>query len=145
MARLSKIPPKLRDEVATKSAEGWSCAKIKNWLLEEHQTSISAKQIQELLNKIGKERSEASKAAYAQAAHESANQDIDILKDKISKFNKRVDQALASNNLDDIKISGDLLLKFMDRRIKLSGIDKEDNSNNDKETLLENILDKLGK
>lgn len=143
MSRLAKIPPNLMDALMTKQGEGLSVAKIQSWLLSDHNIKISDQQIRATMKKVAEERKEQAKAAYAKAVAESANQDIFILADKIDKFNKRVDVALKKeDDLTAIKIA-DTMLKFIDRRMKLSGVDQEDTFDSD--NILENLLEKLGK
>ncbi len=143
MSRLQGIPPKLHEIVLEKTAEGWGAGKISNLLLKEHETKVSIKCVTNLIKRITEERKETAKAAYAKSVSESANQDVSILGDKINKLDIILDEVLIEKDALKIDKIGNILLKFIDRRMKMSGIDKEDNG--DDNLILQSLLDKLGK
>lgn len=142
MARLSKIPPELNDEVIKKSGEGYSASKIQTWLDEEHSITITDRGIQQFLKKIANERKDIAKQAYSKAVADSANQDVAIIGEMIDLFRNEVLKTVNNDSLKAAKIA-ETLIKFQDRRMKLSGIDKEDEVNDD--SVLDSLLAKVGK
>lgn len=142
MARLSKIPDRLHDEIKKKSAEGLSAGKIKEWLEKEHNIKAGLTGISAFLKSVKEERKEVAKQVFAAKAAETALQDIDILGNKVLMFDQKVNEAIKDGNSGDAKIYGDLLFKFLDRKMKLSGID-DNHSEDDK--ILDSLMDKLGK
>lgn len=143
MARPSKIPLKLHGEIQRLSVEGLNSLKIKEWLKKEHNIVAGRTAIQTLTRQATEEHKNAAKKAYAEAVAETAVQDVDILGDKIKKLNDRVDKALKDDDLNALKVTGDLLFKFLDRKLKLAGVDKDDTSLDDQ--MLDELMDKLGK
>ena len=143
MARKSNIPIKLHGEIQRLNTEGLSSSKIKVWLKTEHNISAGLTAIQSLLRQMTEEHKDATKKAYAEAVAETAVQDVEILGDKINKLNQRVDKALKDDDLNALKITGDLLFKFLDRKMKLVDTGKDSSSIDDQ--MLDDLIDKLGK
>ena len=124
---LHKLSEKLRDEVGQKSAEGLSSEKIAKWLLDKHKITLSRGQISKYLRAIKKERKEIAVGAYTKAAADNANQDLEIIGELITKFHAQV---MASMEAEDLLIANKLsetLLKYISKRIDLSGMNLEDN------------------
>ena len=143
MARLSKIPDHLTDEILKKAQDKLSSKKIKEWLKKEHNLSVGETAIQTLIKRETEEKNAVAKQAYATAVAETAQQDVDILGDKIRKLNQKVDLALSSDDPEKTKVYGDLLFKFLDRKLKLVGADEKAGSLDDQ--TLDSMLEKLGK
>ncbi len=143
MANKSKIPLKLHSEIQRLNAEGMTSKPIKDWLKKEHNIDAGLTAIQTLLRQKTEEHKDAAKKAYAEAVAETAIQDVDILGDKIKQLNLRVDKALKDDDLNALKVTGDLLFKFLDRKLKLAGVDKDDSSLDDQ--MLDDLFEKLGK
>lgn len=143
MARKSNIPLKLHGEIQRLNAEGLTSTKIKLWLKSEHNISAGLTAIQTLLRQATEEHKDAAKKAYAEAVATTAIQDVDILGDKIDKLNKKLDKALEGDDLIAIRTHGDLLFKFLDRKLKLAGLDNGSGSMDDQ--MLDDLMDKLGK
>jgi hypothetical protein len=141
MARLSIIPPKLNQSVMDKSAEGWSASKISEWLATEHQVISEPANIGNLIRKLSQERKEVAKAAYAKAVSESANTDVAILGEMIDGFRNAVLEYMEKDPAKAAKIA-ETLIKFQDRRMKVSGVDI---GHSDDDKILEQLLEKLGK
>jgi len=126
MARLKNIPPNLYDSIADESAKGKSCREIVEWLQQEHKIKSPVPSISRLLREVKDERQEIAKRAYANAVAKSANQDIFILGDVISKCKQRFDALIETKDDFKAKSIADVMIK----------------SNND-DQLKEDILKKL--
>lgn len=149
MARPKTIPHKLRSDVIAKSAEGWNAEKIATWLKTDHDINITMRAVQQYLKEIKDERNEIAQRAMAEDVAKSVTYDLSILGDKIFKFNAEVDRLLSEGKSIEAKSVGEILFKFLDRRMKLSGIDNPEKTNNtqlqSKDELLEGLLSKFKK
>lgn len=143
MARKSKIPLKLHSEIKKMNSDGLTSTKIKVWLKETHNISAGLTAIQTLLRQATQEYKAAYQTAFAKAVADSAAQDIEIIHDKIVKLNLKMDAAIQSDDLSAVRVYGDLLSKFQDRRMKLSGLDKDGGSLDDQ--MLDDLMAKLGR
>lgn len=144
MARLSKIPPKLHDEIKNKSAEGLDAGKIKQWLETDHNIKTGLTAIQTFLRSVKEERKEVSKQVVAAKIAETVVQDLDILGDKIKKLNIKFDKAIDKDDTMGAKIYGDLLFKFLGVKLKLSGADEQEDESL-KQKIKDSLFSKLGR
>lgn len=142
--QVGQIPPKLHELVMLKIADGLTCQQISDCLLSEHKITVSSRNVSYLVQKLTNERRDIAKAAYANAVAVSSNQDVFILNDKITKFNNEVDIALENRELSLATKMAETLIKFVDRRMALSGID-QNNSVEDCSDILNKLFEKLGK
>jgi hypothetical protein len=139
MAR--KIPESLNDEIIKKAGEGLSANKICVWLKDEHKLIVSIPTLSRLLKETKEERKEIAQRAYADAVADSANQDIKILGSMIDKFYKKVEKLFKDDQLVLATKMSETLLKYLSRRMDLSGINAKDKPND--ELLTEELLKKI--
>jgi hypothetical protein len=137
------IPSNVYDYIMEQSASGKIAVEIKKLLKTNYDVDTSVQSINKLINKLAAERKDIAKAIYAEAVSKSANKDILIIDDMINKFYIETNKALNEKHPIIATRTADTLLKFQDRRLRLSGIDKEDAKDDD--SLLDSLLDKLGK
>ena len=73
------IPPKLEQEVVSKSLEGWSTRKISKWLQDAHGVSASFKTVARLLTKTKPERQAIAREVVREKLAGSVGLDVDRL------------------------------------------------------------------
>jgi len=128
LARLRKLNDALRDEVANKSAEGISSTAIAAWLLDVHDIKISRTQVSNYLREVKAERKEIAQRLYAASAAENANEDLHIIGEIINKFHGKVVKSLKADELLVANKLADTLLKYISKRIDLSGLNMDDDA-----------------
>ena len=141
MARLSKIPSKLHPEILKKVGEGLSAQKISDWLNKEHKIKVSNHSVSRLLLDWKEERKQIAQRAYADAVANHAFQDLEIISDLILKLKDRVDNCFTDNDLLVGNKLADTLLKYLSKRMDLSGMNTKDAP--DDEKLKDELLKKI--
>jgi hypothetical protein len=140
MARLKNIPPNLYDAIAEQSAKGQAAREIVIWLKNTHNITSSVPSICRLLKETKEERQQIAQRAYANAVAKSANQDLEILGDVITKCKQRFDILVESH--EDFKAKGiaEVMFKYIAKRMDLSGINDK---SSDDQLLKEELLKKI--
>ena len=143
MARLSKIPPTLLDDMMAKRANGESDAKIHAWLKAVHGIQCGVSSVNKALNKVSKERAEIARSVYKNAVANSADQDIRIIDEMIQNLNKEFVKAMKEGDRQGMKHMSDALHKFLQTRMDLSGINQPESAQAEDQTL-QLLLDRIG-
>lgn len=142
MARLSKIPPALIDQMMVKRANGESDSKIHTWVAAQGiQCSLSS--VQRALSKVSSERAEIARSVYKNAVANSADQDIKIIDEMIQNLNKEFIKAMKDGDRQGMKHMSDALHKFLQTRMDLSGINQPESVQVQDQTL-QLMLDRIG-
>ena len=138
MARLPKIPPKLHGAVMNFIAEGLPAAQIREKLAQEYNIEVSDSSMDRLIRKLRTQYQASAQTKLARAAEKAAMTDLDIMENVINDLYRRY-QAATDDKTATILAAE--LNKWNERRIKLSGIDKEDQIDNTdaKEELMEQL------
>lgn len=82
------IPPKLEQEVVSKSAEGWSTRQISRWLKEEHGVKASHVAVAALLLKGKPEREAIAREVVREKIASSVGKDLDRLEKHAARLDK---------------------------------------------------------
>ncbi len=143
MARLSKIPTTLLDEMMGMRAQGLSDAKIHAWLTATHHIQCGVSSVKRSLNKVSRERAEIAKSVYRDAVANSADQDIRIIDEMIQNLNKEFRKAMAEGDRQGMKHMSDALHKFLQTRMDLSGINQPESVQAQDQTM-QLLLDRIG-
>lgn len=143
MARLSKIPDRLIEDMMAKRANGESDGKIQAWLKATQEVDCSVSSVTRALNKVSKERAEVARAVYKNAVANSADQDIKIIDEMIKNLSVECGNAIKEGDRQGIKHMSDALHKWIQTRMDLSGINKPDTVQVDDHTM-QLLLDRIG-
>jgi len=135
-----KIPTGLHDAIQEQSARGLGCAEIVIWLDEHHSIKSSTPSVSRLLKILKNERKEIAQRIYADAVSKSANNDLDILNDVIVKCKARFDILIESGADFKAKGIGEVLFKYLSKRMDISGLNEKDNND---DLVKEELLKKL--
>ena len=141
--RGKQLPEKYYDEIQAKAVEGFSVSEIVSWLLAEYNVKTSCRSLSRILSKLKAERKEIAQRAYADSVAKYANQDLRILGEMITKLYNKVNKCFKDKDklLPAQKLS-ETLLKYLSKRMDLSGINQKDELAND-ERIKEELLKKI--
>lgn len=142
MSRTPTIPVNFHDVILKKAAEGLSCSKIRDYLEKEHKLEASLSSVTRILRVLKQERQAVAQQVYAEEVAKSANQDVKILGDMIVRCHMESIKAFDEGDPALGSRVADTLIKFVDRRMTLSGMDKPEEN---EEVLWEALIERLGK
>jgi hypothetical protein len=143
MSRPFLIPEMYHNDVLRLSAEGKEAKAIELWLAQEPRfIHVTVACVLNLLSSKRKERQEIAKMIYADEVAKSANMDIKILSNMIDRCYLEANKAFDEDKPMIGARLADTLIKYVDRRMMLSGIDKPEEND---EIILESLMAKLGK
>jgi hypothetical protein len=146
MARPPIIPENLLPIIMEKVNNGANAETISAWLRLEHDLDASVRVVNDRIQALRRVEHEAKKAAIADAAAKSALDCVSMLDNRILQLNDIASVLLNDNDIDT-KLAGkqmaETLLKYIDKKMNLTGMDKVDNIETD--DIVEGLLSKLGK
>ena len=137
------IPKKYYEEIQTKAVEGFSVPKIVQWLMDTYQVKTSTRSLSRILSELKAERKEVALRAYADSVAKYANQDLRILGEMITKLYNKVNKCFKDKDkLIPAQKLSETLLKYLSKRMDLSGLNQKDELAND-ERIKEELLHKI--
>lgn len=132
--------------VMTLVNDGYTAQKISDWLMSEHQIHSTARNVSKTTQKYRKLEQESKKLAIQEAAAASALNCVKIIDDNILLLNQEAIKLLNDKSTAS-KLAGkqlaEVALKFIDKKMNLSGMDKEEITESD-HNLLNSLLRKIG-
>lgn len=147
MARLHNIPDNLVPPLLQKSNEGLNANQLSEWLRETHGVIAERSTISNRLRAWKKLEHQAKKEAIQEAAANSAIDCVKFIDTNIAILNKEAMCLLASDKNSDKALGDKLantLLKYIDKKMNLSGMDNKDEMSIADQELLEGLLRKIG-
>lgn len=146
MARTNTIPETLLPTIMKMMHDGSNATKISEWLKVEHDIIATPRSVARRTQEIRKLEQESKKLAIAEAAAQSALDCIGIIDQGIMLLNQEALKLLKATDTES-KLAGrqiaETALKYIDKKMNLSGMDKEEITDSDEE-LLNSLLKKLG-
>lgn len=137
----AKIPPSHYSFVLDCIAKGLNRSEIKRMLSDDHGIDVSESGVQRLMVRLRKEFQQVAQITLAQGSQETASNDLEILNTVVSSLYEKYKKALYKDNPKVYLSIASELNKWNERRIKLSGIEKEDT--HDTISAKEELLDQL--
>jgi hypothetical protein len=147
MARLHSVPDILVPEMMIQLRQGSNMQEVSDWLRDNHNIIASVRVCTYRLRELRKLDNEYKISAIQAAAQKSALDCVGIIDDQISVLNVEALKLLQKKDTQS-KLAGkqiaDTLIKFIDKKMNLSGMDKDDGMSIETEDLLNGLLKKLG-
>lgn len=116
------IPEKYWDEIITMHAEGTDGETITVHLQKDYNVNCSRDNVYRVIRNARKEKQEATQKIYAEAAEKHAFKDLDIINRAIDHLNKSYQLSLGKDKVLEAVKSLDIMLKFISKRMELSGL-----------------------
>lgn len=145
MARNNCIPDNLLPEIMKMMSEGYNATGVQEWLKAKHDIICTAWTVSRRVGELKKVEQEARKNAIAEAAARDALNCVNIIDDRIVQMNTiATDLLKAKDNSDKMvgKQIADTLLKYIDKKMSLTGMDKTTTQETDE--IVSGLLAKLG-
>jgi hypothetical protein len=148
MARPSLIPPNLVLPLLQKWEAGMNGEQLAAWLKETYQIETSVVTINRRIKELKEIQLQAKREQVRENASEKALDYISMMDHKILKLDKKSNILLESDDPDQIalgKALAETQLKFIDKQMNLTGMDKEEKDIDDQDAVVDNLIKKLGK
>lgn len=142
----SAIPDKLIVEMLQRSNDGYTHQEITDWLVNVKGVKTSITAVHRRIKEFKDVEQDAKKQAIAEAAAKSAVECVSIIDKHILLLDRETCKLFKSGIKKDKVLGNQLsntLLKYIDKKMNLTGMDKEKPNDSDEE-LVNSLLKKIG-
>lgn len=147
MTRPATIPESLLLPMLELLENGNNADDIQIWLKEKHNLVVPVRMINRRMKKTRDLQMQAKRDAIAKRASEQAFDYIGIMDERILKLDKIIGKLLTSDSESKLKLAKELSetqLKFIDKQMNLTGMDKHDDSDIIDDTVIDALFEKIG-
>ena len=146
MSKPSKIPYDLIPVMTAMVHEGKSSDQIQAWLVEEHGVNVASRTVAYHTSKVRRIELAARKQAIQDAAAKTALDCVEMIDKNIVILNREAQKLLVSPKLTDKNAGRQLAetaLKYMDKKLNLTGMDSDTETEHETAIMLEGLMKKL--